>query len=65
MTAATSTTTTTTGVAAAVVARDSLAETSPTGEFQRRESAWRNVVQKNGEFPPEVCRYHLYVAYAW
>lgn len=48
-----------------VAARDSLAETSKDGEFQRRESAWRNFVEKDGEFPPESGRYHLYVAYAW
>jgi hypothetical protein len=48
-----------------VVARDSLAETSNSGEFQRRESAWRNHIEKDGEFPPETGRYHLYVAYAW
>lgn len=47
-----------------VIARDSLAETSTSGEFQRRESAWRNVIEKDGAFPPEAGRYHLYVAYA-
>ena len=47
------------------IARDSLAETSTSGEFQRRESAWRNFIEKDGEFPPEAGRYHLYVAYAW
>lgn len=48
------------------VVRDSLAETSTTGEFKRRDSAWRNWIShdKDSEFPPEAGRYHLYVAYA-
>eukprot|EP00529_Nitzschia_sp_RCC80_P021604 CAMPEP_0113483156 /NCGR_PEP_ID=MMETSP0014_2-20120614/23289_1 /TAXON_ID=2857 /ORGANISM="Nitzschia sp." /LENGTH=395 /DNA_ID=CAMNT_0000376695 /DNA_START=71 /DNA_END=1258 /DNA_ORIENTATION=+ /assembly_acc=CAM_ASM_000159 len=47
-------------------ARDSLAETSKTGEFQRRDSAWRNWIsrEEGAEFPPETGRYHLIVAYA-
>jgi hypothetical protein len=32
------------------VARDSLAETSKTGEFQRRESAWRNWISRGNLF---------------
>lgn len=47
--------------------RDSLDEISQTGEFQRRDSAWRNWIsrdQEDAEFPPEAGRYHLIVAYA-
>jgi len=47
-------------------ARDSLAETSKTGEFLRRDSAWRNWIsrEKDERFQPEKDRYHLFVAYA-
>jgi len=41
-----STTTTTTTTTRTAAARDSLAETSKTGEFQRRESAWRNWISR-------------------
>jgi putative glutathione S-transferase len=49
-----------------VAPRDSLAETSKTGEFQRRESAWRNWISREpgSKFPPEKDRYHLVVALA-
>jgi len=46
--------------------RDSLKEVSESGEFKRKESAWRNWISKEdgAQFPPEAGRYHLYVAYA-
>lgn len=46
--------------------RDSLAETGKTGDFQRRDSAWRNFVsrEEGAEFPPESGRYHLICAMA-
>lgn len=34
------------------------------GSFKRAPSAFRNFVQKEGQFPPERDRYHLYVSYA-
>lgn len=49
-----------------VTPRDSLAETSKTGEFQRRDSAWRRWIsrEEGAEFPPESGRYHLICAMA-
>jgi glutathionyl-hydroquinone reductase len=46
--------------------RDSLDETSAKGEFQRRDSAWRNWISNDpdAQFPPESGRYHLIVAMA-
>jgi len=46
--------------------RDALAERDEEGSFKRRDSAWRNWVssEKDAKFPPEMDRYHLYVAYA-
>lgn len=34
------------------------------GEFVRKDSQFRNVIQKNGLFPPEPDRYHLYISLA-
>jgi putative glutathione S-transferase len=37
---------------------------SPTGEFVRKESTFRDRISKDGKFPPAAGRYHLYVANA-
>ncbi|CAG8459202.1 7347_t:CDS:10 [Ambispora gerdemannii] len=39
---------------------------SPTGEFRRKPSSFRDFISKkpNARFPPEPNRYHLYVSYA-
>nr|CAB3251035.1 glutathione S-transferase omega-like 2 [Phallusia mammillata] len=37
---------------------------SKKGEFVRNDAAFRNHIEKDGEFPPENGRYHLYVSYA-
>ncbi|KAF5322083.1 hypothetical protein D9619_002105 [Psilocybe cf. subviscida] len=34
------------------------------GSFKRPDSAFRNTIQKGGDFEPEKDRYHLYVAYS-
>lgn len=34
------------------------------GPFERQTQAFRGTIEKGGEFPPEVGRYHLYVCYA-
>jgi hypothetical protein len=34
------------------------------GEFKRQQSQFRNWIGKDGEFPAEKGRYHLYVSYA-
>lgn len=48
-------------------ARTALAEVSGTGEFKRRDAAWRNWIsrEEGARHPPEAGRYHLFVAYAW
>ncbi len=33
------------------------------GAFVRQESKMRNTISKNGPFPPEANRYHLYIGY--
>jgi len=38
--------------------------TDKSGAFIRKDSGWRNFVSKDGKFPPEKDRYHLFVAYA-
>ncbi|GMM34449.1 S-glutathionyl-(chloro)hydroquinone reductase [Saccharomycopsis crataegensis] len=35
-----------------------------TGEYKRKVSSFRDVIQKGGKFEPEAGRYHLYVSYA-
>jgi len=49
-------------------ARSALEEvSSKTGEFERKDSAWRNWIshkEPDSKFPAEKDRYHLYVAYA-
>lgn len=32
---------------------------SKSGEYKRKESQFRNWINKDGEFPPEAGRYHL------
>lgn len=34
------------------------------GEFVRKDSQFRNIIQKDGLFPPEANRYHLYISLA-
>lgn len=34
------------------------------GEFVRKDSQFRNIIQKNGPYPPEANRYHLYISLA-
>ncbi|EIM92344.1 glutathione S-transferase [Stereum hirsutum FP-91666 SS1] len=34
------------------------------GNFNRAASSFRNFIEKDGQFPPEKDRYHLYVSYA-
>ncbi|KAJ8082941.1 S-glutathionyl-(chloro)hydroquinone reductase [Marasmius tenuissimus] len=38
--------------------------TSSDGTFKRAPSAFRNMIEKGGEYEPEKDRYHLYVSYA-
>jgi len=45
-------------------ARTALEETSAKGEFKRKDSVYRNFIEKGGRFEPEKDRYHLYVALA-
>ncbi|TFK50164.1 glutathione S-transferase [Heliocybe sulcata] len=33
------------------------------GSYKRPDSTFRNVIEKDGQFPPEAGRYHLYVVY--
>eukprot|EP01119_Soliformovum_irregulare_P013372 TRINITY_DN3545_c1_g1_i1.p1 TRINITY_DN3545_c1_g1~~TRINITY_DN3545_c1_g1_i1.p1 ORF type:complete len:312 (+),score=107.93 TRINITY_DN3545_c1_g1_i1:70-1005(+) len=35
-----------------------------TGAYKRQERTFRSWIKKDGEFPPEKDRYHLYVSYA-
>eukprot|EP00403_Amphidinium_massartii_P021130 CAMPEP_0178398946 /NCGR_PEP_ID=MMETSP0689_2-20121128/15029_1 /TAXON_ID=160604 /ORGANISM="Amphidinium massartii, Strain CS-259" /LENGTH=337 /DNA_ID=CAMNT_0020019713 /DNA_START=100 /DNA_END=1113 /DNA_ORIENTATION=- len=44
--------------------RTALDETSDKGEFKRKESTYRNMIEKGSRFEPEKDRYHLYVALA-
>lgn len=39
-------------------------EVSAEGEFQRKETKFRNFIKKGGKYPPEKDRYVLYVSYA-
>ncbi|XP_037043003.1 glutathione S-transferase omega-like 2 [Bradysia coprophila] len=34
------------------------------GEFVRKDAQFRNTISKNGKFPPEADRYHLYISLA-
>src|SRR5579862_2277959 len=34
------------------------------GEFRRKNSQFRNFIEKGGQYPPEKGRYHLYVSWA-
>ena len=43
---------------------DSLQEVNKSGAFIRTDSVHRNMIEENGEFPPEAHRYHLYIALA-
>ncbi|PSC67156.1 Glutathionyl-hydroquinone reductase [Micractinium conductrix] len=45
-------------------ARTALDEMGAKGEFKRKDSAFRDIVQKGGRFKPEAGRYHLYVSLA-
>jgi putative glutathione S-transferase len=42
----------------------SLAELAKEGDFERKESSFRDWVKPGGEYPPEAGRYHLYVSLA-
>ena len=42
----------------------SLAELSKEGDFQRKESSFRDWIKPGGAFPPEAGRYRLYVSLA-
>lgn len=46
--------------------RTALDEVDEEGAFKRQDSAWRNWIssEKGVKFPPELDRYHLFVAYA-
>jgi glutathionyl-hydroquinone reductase len=44
--------------------RTALAETDAKGSFVRKESTFRNFIEKGGKFEPEAGRYHLYVSLA-
>mmetsp|Transcript_47784 Transcript_47784/g.87865 ORF Transcript_47784/g.87865 Transcript_47784/m.87865 type:complete len:340 (-) Transcript_47784:333-1352(-) len=44
--------------------RTALDEVGEKGEFKRKESTYRNMIEKGGKFEPEKDRYHLYVALA-
>jgi hypothetical protein len=46
--------------------RTALDEVDEEGAFKRQDSAWRNWIssEKGSQFPPELDRYHLFVAYA-
>jgi len=48
------------------IVRTALDEQTSTGEFKRKEAAWRNWIssEPGAKFPPAKGRYHLYVAYA-
>ncbi|KAA1472484.1 glutathione S-transferase [Dentipellis sp. KUC8613] len=37
---------------------------NPDGSFKRPPSTFRSVIEKDGKFPPETDRYHLYISYA-
>lgn len=42
----------------------SLADLSDGGDYRRSETSFRNWLTRDGEFPPEAGRYHLYVSLA-
>lgn len=39
-------------------------DVAKSGEFVRKDSQFRNTIAKNGAFPPEANRYHLYISLA-
>lgn len=39
-------------------------KTEPDGSFKRAASSFRNIIEKGGQFEPELDRYHLYVSLA-
>jgi putative glutathione S-transferase len=41
-----------------------LAELTKDGDFQRKESSFRDWIEPGGQFPPEAGRYRLYVSLA-
>ena len=41
-----------------------VADVSATGAFVRKDSVFRNRIEKDGAFPPEAGRYHVYVSLA-
>ena len=41
-----------------------VADVSATGAFVRKDSIFRNRIEKDGPFPPEAGRYHVYVSLA-
>jgi putative glutathione S-transferase len=45
---------------------DALSETDASGNFVRRASGFREIIDSNHPvFKPESGRYHLYLSYAW
>lgn len=44
--------------------KTSFDEIDSTGEFKRKPTTFRHAISKDGQFPPEKDRYHLYVCYA-
>jgi putative glutathione S-transferase len=42
----------------------SKSKSEPDGSYKRRDSTFRNFIEKGGRFQPEKDRYHLYVSYA-
>ena len=34
------------------------------GEYQRKDSIFRNWIKSSGKYPPAKDRYHLYICYA-
>ncbi|KAG6827005.1 hypothetical protein H0H93_015938, partial [Arthromyces matolae] len=39
-------------------------KTEADGSFKRADASFRNTIEKDGRFEPELDRYHLYVSYA-
>ncbi|KAG7675170.1 hypothetical protein Ndes2526B_g08028 [Nannochloris sp. 'desiccata'] len=51
-------------MASSTAPRTALAETDSKGAFTRKDSAFRNFIEKGTKFEPEAGRYHLYVSLA-